>query len=258
MPADPIPGTPRWFDVSAPDIAATADFYTALFGWTATDLGPEAGHYTVLSQDDAQVAGIVSAENPDGTVKPAVWLPYFAVPDTKSTVTAAVEAGAQVFVPPTDVFGRLEFAILTDPDGAPYGVSQPFTDPGTERWAQVNNPTWVQYAAVRTPADAMAHYAEVLGLTYRNAAWETATENAYQALSAPGTGEFGGAHRAAPGEPAPFWSLVIRVADADAIAERAVTLGGKIVQEPHDNPGPSRLAVLADPAGAVFSIMYVG
>ncbi|AYF73872.1 hypothetical protein D7D52_08345 [Nocardia yunnanensis] len=258
MPADPIPGTPRWFDVTAPDIPAAAEFYTALFGWTATDLGPEAGHYTLLCQDGAQVAGIVSAESPDGSVKPALWLPYFTVADTQATVAAAVAAGGQVFVPPTDVSGRLEFAILTDPDGAPYGVARPFTDPGTERWAQVNNPMWVQYAAARTPADAMAHYAAVLGLTYGNAAWETATENPYQALSAPGAGEFGGAHRAAPGEPAPFWSLVVRVAGADAVAERAVELGGTIIEEPHDNPGPSRLAVLADPAGAAFAIMDVG
>ncbi|PSK28917.1 VOC family protein [Nocardia seriolae] len=255
---DLIPGTPRWFDVTAPDIAASAEFYTALFGWTARDLGLEAGHYTLLFQDDAQVAGIMSAENPDGTAEPAIWLPYFTVADTGASVAAAVDAGAGVLMPPTDVFGRLEFAVLADPDGAPYGVSRSITDPGTERWGQVGNPMWIDYAAARTPSEAMAHYAKALGWTYRNAGWETATENPYQALSTPATGEFGGVRRAAPGEPAPRWSLVVRVADADAVAARAVELGGTIVTEPADGPGPARTAVLADPAGAVFSIMFVG
>ncbi|GAB4586729.1 VOC family protein [Nocardia sp. IFM 10818] len=255
MPPAFIPGTPRWFDVSAPDIPATAAFYCDLFGWTAEDTGPEAGHYTILRQDDAQVAGVVSAANPDGTVKPAVWLPYFAVADLEATTTAAVGAGAGVFVAPADVFGRLKFAILTDPDGAPYGLAQPITDPGTERWMAPNNPCWVEYAATRAPADALAHYAKALGWTYANAAWETATENPYQAISAPGTGEFGGAHRAAPGEPAPFWSMTIHVPDVDATVARAVQLGGKIIDEPKDLPGPSRVGVLADPAGAAFAVM---
>ncbi|MCU1641248.1 MAG: Anthracycline biosynthesis protein DnrV [Nocardia sp.] len=259
MPSDFTPGAPRWFDVTAPDIPATADFYCALFGWTARDTGAEAGHYTLLLQDGAHVAGVVSAATPDGGTKPAIWLPYFTVADAKATTATAVEAGAGVFIEPTDVFGQLEFAILTDPDGAPYGISHPITRPGTERWGEENNPVWVEYTAARAPAEAMAHYATVLGWNYGNAGWETATVNPYQALS-PGSGgrEFGGAHIAASGEPAPFWSTTIRVADADAIAARAVELGGSIVQEPQDMPGPSKVGAIADPAGATLGLMAFG
>jgi uncharacterized protein len=45
-----------------------------------------------------------------------------------------------------------------------------------------------------------------------------------------------------------FW-----VDDTDAIADRAVQLGGKAVVPPYDAPG-FREAVLADPQGAAFSV----
>jgi uncharacterized protein len=43
------------------------------------------------------------------------------------------------------------------------------------------------------------------------------------------------------------------VADADAAAARAGAMDGAAVMAPHDTPG-FRRAVLADPAGAVFSV----
>lgn len=252
------PGTPCWFEVTAPDIGATAEFYRGLFGWTAQDMGAEAGHYTRLSLEGAQVGGIVTARADDGSLKPAIWLPYFAVEDVAATAAASVADGGAVFLEPRDAFGELEFGILTDPDGAPYGITRLRTAPGTERWGQPDNPCWIEYGAVRAPAEALAHYGRVLGWSYGNAAWETATENPYQAITVAGGHEFGGAHRVTPGEPAPFWGTTIRVSDADKVAARAVELGGCVIQEPQDLPGPSRVGVLADQAGAIFGIMAVG
>jgi predicted enzyme related to lactoylglutathione lyase len=45
------------------------------------------------------------------------------------------------------------------------------------------------------------------------------------------------------------------VADVDASAEKAKTLGGKWMVPPSDIPGAGRLAVLQDPQGAVFAIL---
>ncbi|MFI5776428.1 VOC family protein [Nocardia sp. NPDC051570] len=249
-------GAPCWFDVTAPDIDAAAEFYRALFGWSAEHSGPEQGNYAVLSQDGARVAGIACATAPDGGVKPALWLPYFAVADLDPAVRAATADGATIFAERVDIPGQLEFAILADPAGAGYGLAHLTGHPGTERWGAPGNPIWVQYTATGVPAEAMAHYATVLGWDYRTAGWETATDNPYQALTtSEGGREFGGAAAAGPGDPAPFWSLTIHVLDCDATAARAIELGGKIIAEPHDNPGPSRLAVIGDPAGATLALM---
>ena len=49
------PGTPSWVDVSSTNLAATVAFLKELFGWNATDMGEEAGHYTMLDQDGKTV-----------------------------------------------------------------------------------------------------------------------------------------------------------------------------------------------------------
>ena len=42
------PGTPSWVDVSSTNLSATVEFLKELFGWNATDMGEEAGHYTMF------------------------------------------------------------------------------------------------------------------------------------------------------------------------------------------------------------------
>ena len=47
------------------------------------------------------------------------------------------------------------------------------------------------------------------------------------------------------------WSVTFGVDDADAIADRAIGLGGQLLMGPSDAPWV-RMAVIADPAGATF------
>ena len=53
----------------------------------------------------------------------------------------------------------------------------------------------------------------------------------------------------------PFWSGYVYTPDVDDAARQAKSLGGEIKREPWDVPGMLRLAVLADPTGAMFNIM---
>ena len=48
------------------------------------------------------------------------------------------------------------------------------------------------------------------------------------------------------------------VDDADALAERAVKAGGSLVAEPFDSLDGGRMAIVADPAGAVFGVWQLG
>jgi predicted enzyme related to lactoylglutathione lyase len=52
------------------------------------------------------------------------------------------------------------------------------------------------------------------------------------------------------------WTPDFWVHDADAVATRADELGGSVLMPPSDT-GVGRTAVLADPAGAVFSVSKV-
>ena len=58
----------------------------------------------------------------------------------------------------------------------------------------------------------------------------------------------------APAPPEPVWTTLIWVESADEAAAEAEGAGGRVIGEPFDSPGGGRQAVLADPAGAVFSV----
>jgi predicted enzyme related to lactoylglutathione lyase len=62
----------------------------------------------------------------------------------------------------------------------------------------------------------------------------------------------------APGMP-PMWGCYVTVANADAIAEKCKSLGGKVLVGPMDVPNVGRFVVLQDPQGAMISAMaYTG
>src|SRR5690606_28043881 len=50
------------------------------------------------------------------------------------------------------------------------------------------------------------------------------------------------------------WAIYFQVEDCDATAARAVELGGKLLAEPFEVMEHLRMAVIADPSGAVFQI----
>jgi uncharacterized glyoxalase superfamily protein PhnB len=50
----------------------------------------------------------------------------------------------------------------------------------------------------------------------------------------------------------PHWGVTFGVDDADAIAEKASELGGKVIVPPMDAPWV-RMTVIADPQGATFT-----
>ncbi len=121
---DPVPGSPCWLDLGAPDVETAAAFYGAVFGWQASPFGDgDAGGYSVFRLD-GKVVGAVGPLTDEGDR--SAWTIYFHTPDADATVKAVQKAGGAVRVPPTPVGandGR--FAQLTDPQGAQFAVWQP-------------------------------------------------------------------------------------------------------------------------------------
>ena len=57
------------------------------------------------------------------------------------------------------------------------------------------------------------------------------------------------------GETPPFWGTYITVDDADKSAEKATSLGAKILVPPTDVPNVGRFCMMADPQGAAIAII---
>jgi hypothetical protein len=53
---------------------------------------------------------------------PSYWLVYFDVDDTDATAKTARDNGGTIMVEPTDIPEVGRFAVITDPQGATFGV----------------------------------------------------------------------------------------------------------------------------------------
>src|SRR2546423_629768 len=111
-------GTPNWVDLSSTDVETSIDFYQALFGWDVVDTGPVTGNYRLCLLHNREVAGIGSAQCPDG---PRGWTTYLAVDDADQTCDAIHANGGTVVMRPMALADQGRMAIALDPTGARFG-----------------------------------------------------------------------------------------------------------------------------------------
>ena len=109
-----------------PDQDAAADFYGALFGWEAADGGP----FTLFrlpgfvgGEPQQPVPRDVVAAMMAGDDEPAGWAVDFWIADADAAAATAERSGGRVLAPPADA-GPFRRAVLADPEGAAFSVSQ--------------------------------------------------------------------------------------------------------------------------------------
>jgi predicted enzyme related to lactoylglutathione lyase len=112
-------------------------------------------------------------------------------------------------------------------------------------------PSWVELSAPDTDA-AATFYADVMGwnATEPGPADET---GGYRMFEQDGKSVGGLMGHMQEGQPT-FWATYVSTDDADATAERVRAAGGSVIVEPMDVTDIGRMAVFADPAGAVFGV----
>jgi uncharacterized protein len=266
-----IPGVPCWVDTSQPDPDAAAEFYGGLFGWELEDVMPaEAGAKYYMARIRGRDAAAVGSI-PEGAPQMATWNTYIQVDSADDTATKVREAGGKTLMEPFDVMDAGRMAVFADPEGAVFFVWQPKENKGAQ---VVNEHGSVNFNGLNTrdTEAAKSFYGHVFG-------WQTLSlGGGVEMWTLPGYGDH--LEETTPGlrkmvqesgGPAGFedvvasinpisddqpdtpahWSVTFAVDDADAIAEKATDLGGKVLVPPFDAPWV-RMAVLADPQGAIF------
>ncbi|TDD98191.1 VOC family protein [Actinomadura rubrisoli] len=111
------PSALSWVELVAPDVGEARRFYGEVFGWTAVDRPYYRSGYTVWKVDDHPVAGMIPMDEFWPADHPTHWMPYFTVTDCDASAARAVELGARLRVPPSDV-PSARFAVMNDPVGA--------------------------------------------------------------------------------------------------------------------------------------------
>jgi predicted enzyme related to lactoylglutathione lyase len=236
-----------WHELSSPDVAKSRAFYGDLFGWTFSemDMGP-AGTYTMFRQGDRDIGGIAQLDAKAGA--PPSWLAYSTTPDVDKLAERAGKMGGKVIVPPTDIPNVGRFSIVQDPQGGVLGAltsAQEDPDPAQAvgRWC------WDELGAA-DPKKAYGFYSELFAWGVKE--MEMGPAGTYRILQREGK-DAGGIGPQQDGAPV-MWLSYIQVEDVDARAAKALKLGGKIIQGGFDVPGIGRMAIIADPHGAVFAL----
>jgi hypothetical protein len=247
-------GSPCWFELGTTDQAGAKTFYTGLFGWSAADspMGPDT-FYTMMRLNGHSLGGAytLDAEMRNQGVPPH-WMVYFAVDDADASAAKVTELGGALICAPFDVrtYGRM--ATCKDPTGAVFSIWQPKDHKGAGVFGDRNVVGWAELAT-RDLAGAEAFYKALLG-------WQTkqsATSPAHYVEFGPGPQPMGGLLQMDAqweGIP-PHWGIYFMVDDCDAKAARITGLGGAVRFGPFDAPGVGRIAIVADPQGANFSII---
>jgi hypothetical protein len=248
------------------------DFYRGLFGWEFEDvMPPDAdGRYFIGRIRGGDVAAVGST--PDGAPPIAVWNSYIWVDSADETAAKVRDVGGSVVMEPFDIFDSGRMAAFTDPEGAMFCVWQANQHQGARI---VNEHGSLNFNGLNTrdPEGAKVFYGAVFG-------WRTlGLPGGFQMWTLPGYGDdletiHPGIRKqvADVGGPEgfedvvasivpigddqpdvrPHWGVTFAVDDADAIAEKAAELGGKVIVSPMDAPW-QRMTVIADPQGATFT-----
>lgn len=246
------PGSFCWVEVGTTDRDDAKKFYADLFGWTAAGIPPEDNaDYTIFKLNNRDVAGAYTMQPEERAMTPPHWNLYVAVEDADATTWQASELGGKIIAPPFEVKTYGTMAVIRDPTGAIFCIWQPGDgrrmaakgEPGTVCWADLSTPD---------PDRAKQFYETLFG-------WKIGAAPQFppEYLVIENRGEFIGGIPPAiyrkPDVPAQ-WMLFFLAGDVDTLAAKAKDLGGAEHLAPA-SMGGARLAVLADPQGAAFSII---
>ena len=114
-PNPPASGLFVWDELHATDTQAAKQYYTGLFGWTAT---AAMENYEFLSAGETQVGGLYA----DGETPGAYWLTYLTVDDVDAAHEKAKSLGASEIIAPADIPNIGRFSVINDPTGAEVGL----------------------------------------------------------------------------------------------------------------------------------------
>lgn len=236
------PGKFVWNDLLTDDVPTAKRFYGQLFGWTFET----SGNYSVIKNQGRNIGGIAHIKKDADHPSVSRWLCTLSVADLDRAVALIKEEGGVVNEGPVDLDNRGRGALVRDPLGAQlmllYTVGG---DPEDEEpvigswlwhelWSNQVNESLVFYQKL-AGYDFTGDPADYLILT-RDEEWRAGirhVENRDLELR---------------------WVPVVRVADTEAVADRASQLGGQVLVEPRATDDGGSVALLADPSHALLII----
>jgi predicted enzyme related to lactoylglutathione lyase len=249
------PGTFSWPELATSDQDGAKKFYTTLFGWTYedNDMGPE-GTYTMLKLRGESV-GALYKMRPEQAASgmPPCWGSYVTVENVDQATVKARGLGAKVMMEPFDVMDVGRMAVIADPQGAVFSLWQARKHIGATVLDEVGALCWTELMTTDASA-AEKFYTGLFG--WKPESMPMGPGMTYTVFKRGETAAGGMMQITADMGPIPpNWGIYFQVADCDASAAKAASMGAQVVVPPKDIPNVGRFAILIDPQGAHFAIL---
>ncbi|MET3108952.1 putative enzyme related to lactoylglutathione lyase [Oxalobacteraceae bacterium GrIS 2.11] len=244
-------GKVNFIELITPDLASATRFYGSLFGWTFRS--SDRPDYAEAYMNGYPVAGMMQKTIIGNEHLQPAWLTFISSANVDASNRSAVQHGAKVLMAPRDAPNRGRQAVLTDPQGAMFGMlsstsgdpADSLAEPGEWIWSSLisSDPdtsaafyqTVFNYEVFEVPA---AIGKETLMLASEDYARASAN-------SLPSTDKNRHSH----------WLNYVRVTDATAMVAKVVALGGHVLVEPRVDRHGGKVAIVSDPAGAAFGLL---
>lgn len=254
-----------WHELMTTDADAATRFYGEVVGWQVqAHSDPAAGDmdYRMIVRSDGGTTGGVFQLTSDMTSGGAVpcWLGYISVDDVDKEVAAIVAEGGALRMPAVDLpVGR--FAMVTDPQGAPYYVMKPVAmDPScgqqpNDLKACLASPQCIRWNELSTADDeqAVKFYTSHYGWS-QNESMDMGDMGQYRFIERDGAA-FGAIMKKPPEMPVSVWTYYIGVDDIDRAVSAISTSGGTVTFGPMEIPGGEFVLNGIDPQGAHFGLV---
>jgi hypothetical protein len=246
------PGRWVWGDLVTSDVAAAADFYGKVFGWTFETYGGEDDRdtYTLALADGLPIGGLVFDQRAMKDKLPSArWIGLISVPDVRAAADAVTRGGGKVVVVPTVLGERGETAVFQDPEGTLFGAVRSKNGDPADYVGDLNEWLWIDLWTADVD-QAAKFYSAVVG---------------YEVVPLEKEGLRNGVHLVSGGfvragiiekldeRASAAWLPYLRVADARAATDKARAAGGKVIREPV-SLGRVVVAIIADPTGAPVGV----
>jgi predicted enzyme related to lactoylglutathione lyase len=117
------PNSFSWAELNARGVETALPFYQQVFGWTIRrrEMGEGQPDYTEFLLGEESIAGAWEMNPMVPAEVPSYWQIYFAIEDVDAAFSKAIDLGATEMLAPQEFPGG-RFAIVSDPDGASFGL----------------------------------------------------------------------------------------------------------------------------------------
>jgi predicted enzyme related to lactoylglutathione lyase len=119
-------GEISWVDLTVADAPGIRDFYSAVTGWSASEvpMGAYSDFCMNAPATGASVAGVCHARGGNANLPPQ-WLIYIVVADLDASLAACRARGGAVIDGPRSMGREASYAVIRDPAGAVAALYQP-------------------------------------------------------------------------------------------------------------------------------------